>query len=111
MRPKLEDFLGIQLFPHCYVAKFAMYESSNNLELVTAMVPLQVEKNDTLTKLLPFAYVKRPWELLQIMLENSIVDHLFQPSGDWMCNIYCATKSASLTILTRVAMILSAQFS
>ena len=60
MRPKLEDVLEIQLFPHCYAARFIMNESSNNLELVTAMVPLQVKKDDTLTKPLPFAYLKRP---------------------------------------------------
>ena len=89
MRPELENVLGIQPFPHYYAAKFAMYESSNNLELVTTMVPLQVKKDDTLTKLLPFAYLKRPWELLQIMLENSMVDYSFEPSEDLMCTIYC----------------------
>jgi len=87
MRPELEAD-GYQLFPHCLAAKFALYESSNNLELVTEMFSLQVKKDDTLTRMLPFSYLKRPWELFALMVENSILDKSFEPSEGWMKAIY-----------------------
>ncbi|EJK63836.1 hypothetical protein THAOC_15486 [Thalassiosira oceanica] len=90
LRPDLLSVYDIRLFPPCFASKWAAYEGSFNLEVKHVKVQLQVNKDETSTKLRSHAYLVTPWVLLQMMVENSLLDNSFQASETWMNEDYAS---------------------
>ena len=88
LRPDLESELGIQIFPKYLKAMYALCESANNLELKSMKCNVQVKKDDTLYKMRPYAYLVKPWQLLELMVDNSYIDRSFEQSETWMNPIF-----------------------
>ena len=63
------SFIGI--LPSCIKARLAHFEASGNLELVVTNHQLIVTKDESRQKSLPFAYLLRPSQRLEQMIEKS----------------------------------------
>jgi len=72
------------LFPTSLKHQIAVFEGSNNVTSKTVLRHLQVNKDDTRSKLLPLSYATEPWAILELMVDKSKVDHMFEQSEKWM---------------------------
>ena len=88
LRPDLESELGIQIWPKCLQARLTLFESTNNFELKSMKCNVQVKKDDTLYKMRPYAYLVKPWQLLELMVDNLYIDCSFKQSKTWMNPIF-----------------------
>ena len=48
-----------------------------------------VNKDGTQQKHLPYMYLLKQWQLLDLMIESSIADRTFEMSETWMRVVYC----------------------
>ncbi|EJK69060.1 hypothetical protein THAOC_09721 [Thalassiosira oceanica] len=78
LRPELD------LFPPAVKAVLAMFEKTDNFDMGLELLHLQVNKDATKKRLLPFVWVKRVWHVIQSMIESSTADETFERSEDFM---------------------------
>ena len=76
------------IFDTCLKAKLVQFEGDSNLELDTVMHALIVSKDGTKNEHVPFMYLLKPWQLLELMIEKSITDCSFELSEKWMNVVY-----------------------